>query len=404
MIIKPKVRGFICITTHPEGCAANIKEQIKYVKAQPPISAAPKNVLIIGSSTGYGLSSRIALAFGAKANTFGVYFERPPTDFKPASPGYYNTLATEHYAREAGLYADGFNGDAFCHNTKKKVIEILKESPMAPIDLIVYSLAAPKCVDPDTGDVFKSVLKTVGEPFISKSLDTDKKLITEVTIEPATEDEIEATIHVMGGSDWELWMSTLKEAGLLADGIKTVAYSYIGPEQTWPIYKEGTIGKAKQDLDKAAKKITSSLSSLNANAYVSVNKAIVTQASSAIPVVPLYISLLYRVMKEKGIHESAIEQCYRLFADRLYNNRDLQLDESGRIRIDDLEMRQDVQDAIKELWTKITSENLLKLSDFEGYREEFLKLFGFGFSGVDYNKEVTPEKLQNPVYCEHCNA
>lgn len=386
-IIKPKVRGFVCVTTHPEGCAFNIEEQIKYVQSQQPVENGPKKVLVIGSSTGYGLSSRITAAFACKADTFGVFFERPATDDKPASPGWYNSIALENAAHNAGLYAKSINGDAFSHDIKKQVIEILKNE-MGPVDLVVYSLASPRKTDPDTGETYKSVLRPIGKSFHSKTLDTDKKIVTDVSIEPASQEEIDATIKVMGGDDWELWMKALEEANLLAQGVVTVAYSYIGPEVTWDIYKNGTIGKAKEHLEQSAINITKMLANKQGQAFVSVNKALVTQASSAIPVVPLYISLLYKIMKENGTHEGCIEQMYRLFASRLYNQRNLQLDEAGRIRIDDWEMEPAVQAKIKELWPKVSTETLDQMADFAGYQKEFLKLFGFGIEQIDYDQDV----------------
>lgn len=386
-IMKPKVRGFVCVTTHPEGCAFNIEEQIQYIKSQQPIEDGPKNVLVIGSSTGYGLSSRITAAFGCNANTFGVFFERPASSDKPASPGWYNSIAFEKAAHSAGLYAKSINGDAFSHDIKKQVIDILKNE-MGQVDLVVYSLASPRKTDPDTGETYKSVLKPIGKSFHSKTLDTDKKIVTDVSIEPANDEEIDATIKVMGGEDWELWMKALEDANLLAPGVTSVAYSYIGPEVTWEIYKNGTIGRAKEHLEESAKKITKMLANKKGRAFVSVNKALVTQASSAIPVVPLYISLLYKIMKEKGTHEGCIEQMYRLFAERLYNDSDLQLDEGGRIRVDDWEMDPAVQIKIKELWPKVNTESLDQMSDFAGYQKEFLKLFGFGIDSIDYDKDV----------------
>lgn len=386
-IIKPKVRGFVCVTTHPNGCAFNIDEQIQYIKSQAPIENGPKNVLVIGSSTGYGLSSRVATAFGCNANTFGVFFERPSTSDKPASPGWYNSIAFEKAAHNAGLYGKSINGDAFSNDIKKQVIEILKND-MGPIDLVVYSLASPRKTDPDTGEVYKSVLKPIGKSFHSKTLDTDKKIVTDVSIEPATQEEIDATIKVMGGDDWELWIKALENAKLLAPNVTTVAYSYIGPEVTWDIYKNGTIGRAKEHLEQSARNITKMLASKHGRAFVSVNKALVTQASSAIPVVPLYISLLYKIMKEKGTHEGCIEQIYRLLAARLYNKGNLQLDDAGRIRIDDWEMEPTVQAKIKELWPKVTTESLDQMADFAGYQKEFLKLFGFGIDIIDYDKDV----------------
>lgn len=389
-VVSPRVRGFVCITAHPEGCAAHIREQIAYVKSRPAMKNGPKNVLVIGASTGYGLASRISAAFGAGANTFGVYFERPSANGKPASAGWYNTAAFEAEAKKAGLYAASMNGDAFSAEMKAQVVERLKKE-MPQIDLVVYSLAAPRRTDPATGEVYKSVLKTVGEPFVSKNLDTDKKLVNEVTIDPANDEEIKATVKVMGGEDWKLWIEALEAAGLLADGCQSVAYSYVGPSLTWPIYKDGSIGQAKKDLYAKAKEIDAILKIRRGRAFVSVNKAVVTQASSAIPVVPLYISILFKVMKAKGLHEDCIEQIQRLFETQMYNDNCLAYDEQGLVHIDDWEMRDDVQREVFEIWPKVSTENLLELTDFVGYQEGFLKLFGFGLPGVDYSAEVEVE-------------
>lgn len=388
MIVKPKIRGFICITSHPDGCAANVQEQIDYVKSQPKVEGGPKNVLVIGSSAGYGLASRIVPAFSSGANTLGLFFEKPGSEKRTGSAGWYNTAAFEKAATAEGLFAKSLNGDAFSHDLKKQAIDIIK-ADMGKIDLVVYSLASPRRTDPDTGETYSSVLKTTGGDYTNKTLNTDKGEVSEVTIGAATEEEIEATIKVMGGEDWELWMDALTEADVLADGVKTVAYSYIGPELTWPIYTDGTIGQAKKDLEKSCAKLNDKLAALNGEAYVSVNKALVTQASSAIPVVPLYISILYKEMKAKGLHEGCIEQIQRLFADRLHSD-DPQLDEAGRIRIDDWEMRDDIQAAVAESWKKINNENFADLADFQGYQDEFLRLFGFGIDGVDYEAETDP--------------
>ena len=392
MIVKPKIRGFVCITAHPEGCEAHVQEQIRYVKSQPPIAGpnAPKNVLIIGASTGYGLASRIALAFGAHASTVGVFFERPSQNGKPASAGWYNAAAFEKAAHAEGLYAKSFNGDAFSHELKDAVIKQIKED-LEQIDLVIYSLASPRRTDPNNGETYKSALKPVGETFQCKTLDTDKKVITDIQIDPANEDDIEQTRKVMGGEDWELWMDALGKAGVLSRNATTVAYSYIGPEQTWPIYKNGTIGLAKEDLEKSAKKIHKDLEPLGGRAYVPVNKALVTQASSAIPVVPLYISLLYKVMKDRGTHEGCIEQMVRLFRTQLYSAEGPELDPKGRVRVDDWEMAPEVQQAVATLWPKVTTETLEGLSDFKGYQHEFMKLFGFDIEGVDYEKDVEVE-------------
>lgn len=390
MIIKPKIRGFICTTSHPEGCAAHVQEQIDYVKGQGSIDGGPKSVLVIGSSAGYGLASRIVPAFGSGAATLGLFFEKPGTEKRPGSAGWYNTAAFEKAAQEEGLFAKSLNGDAFSHELKSQAIEIIKNEMGGKIDLVVYSLASPRRTDPDTGDVFKSVLKTTGGDFTNKNLNTDKGEIEEVTIGAANEEEIAHTIKVMGGEDWEFWMKALDEAGVLAEGVKTVAYSYIGPKLTWPIYTDGTIGQAKKDLEASCARLNASLSEkFGGSAFVSVNKALVTQASSAIPVVPLYISILYKVMKEKGTHEGCIEQIQRLFSDRLYSG-DPQLDEAGRIRLDDWEMREEIQEAVAVAWEKVTTESINELTDFDGYQEEFLKLFGFGLDGVDYDAETDP--------------
>ncbi len=389
MIVSPKIRGFICITSHPDGCAANVQEQINYVKSQPKVENGPKNVLVIGSSAGYGLASRIVPAFSSGANTLGLFFEKPGTEKRTGSAGWYNTAAFEKAATAEGLFAKSLNGDAFSHDLKKQAIDII-QNEMGKIDLVVYSLASPRRTDPDTGEVYSSVLKTTGGDYTNKTLNTDKGEVSEVTIGAATPEEIENTIKVMGGEDWELWMNALADADVLADGVKTVAYSYIGPELTWPIYTDGTIGQAKKDLEKSCTKLNQALSSLKGSAFVSVNKALVTQASSAIPVVPLYISILYKEMKAKGLHEGCIEQIQRLFANRLYSS-DTQLDEAGRIRIDDWEMRDDIQAAIAESWEKISNENFAELADFKGYQDEFLRLFGFGMNGVDYDAETDPE-------------
>ncbi len=390
MIVSPKIRGFICTTSHPDGCAANVQEQINFVKAQPKIENGPKNVLVIGASAGYGLASRIVPAFGAGANTLGIFFEKPGSEKRPGSAGWYNTAAFEKAATAEGLIAKSLNGDAFSHELKAQALDIIKNEMGGKVDLVVYSLASPRRTDPDTGEVFKSVLKTTGGDYTNKTLNTDKGEITEVTIGAASQEEIDDTVKVMGGADWELWINALADAGALAEGVKTVAYSYIGPELTWPIYTDGTIGMAKKDCERACAAINAKLSeSLGGSAYVSVNKALVTQASSAIPVVPLYISILYKEMKAKGIHEGCIEQIQRLMADRLYSD-DPQLDDEGRIRVDDWEMRDDIQAAIAESWQSISNENFSELADFEGYQADFLKLFGFGLDGVDYNADTDP--------------
>ncbi|MFT5883465.1 MAG: enoyl-[acyl-carrier protein] reductase/trans-2-enoyl-CoA reductase (NAD+) [Crocinitomicaceae bacterium] len=390
MIVKPKIRGFICTTSHPDGCAAHVQQQIDYVKSKPKIENGPKNVLVIGASTGYGLASRIVPAFGAGANTLGLFFEKPGSEKRTGSAGWYNTAAFEKAATAEGLFAKSLNGDAFSNELKQQAIDIIKNDMDGKIDLIVYSLASPRRTDPNTGEVYKSVLKTTGGEYTNKTLNTDKGEVDEVTIGAATAEEIDNTVKVMGGEDWEFWINALAEADVLAEGVKTVAYSYIGPELTWPIYTDGTIGQAKKDVEKSCAKIDAQLKQkFNGEAFVSVNKALVTQASSAIPVVPLYISILYKEMKAKGIHEGCIEQIERLFSERLYT-ADRKLDDAGRIRIDDLEMRDDIQASVAEIWSSVSNENFTDVADFKGYKDEFLKLFGFGIDGVDYDAEADP--------------
>ena len=390
MIVEPKVKGFLCITAHPEGCAENVREQIAYVKSKGEIKDGCKSALIIGASTGYGLASRITAAFGCGAATVGVFFERPGDSARqrPASAGWYNTAEFTKQANAAGLYCANINADAFSDECKKQAIDAIKKSPLGKVDLIVYSLASPRRTDPKTGEVYKSVLKAVGEPRKDKSLDTDKAQVIEVTVPAATEREVFETVKTMGGEDWELWINALDEAGVIAEGCTSLAYSYIGPELTYPIYRSGTIGLAKKDLEAAANRIDATLKLKRGKAFISVNKALVTQASSAIPVVPLYISILYKVMKEKGVHEGCIEQIQRLFSTQLYNDNCLDFDDDGRVRIDNLELRDDVQKAVFEIWPKVTTENLNELTDFAGYKKEFLKLFGFGLPNVDYKKDV----------------
>ncbi len=388
MIIAPKIRGFICTTAHPEGCAKHVAEQIAVVKSRGLIENGPKKVLVIGSSTGYGLSSRIAAAFGSNAATIGVFFEKPGEPDRCGTAGWYNSAAFENEAAAAGLYAKSFNGDAFSDAVKAEVIEAIKED-LGTVDLVVYSLASPRRTDPKSGEVYKSVLKPVGESYTAKNLNTTTGVVNEITIEPAEGDDIPQTIAVMGGEDWELWTDALLEAGVLAEGVQTVAYSYIGPEVTWPIYKNGTIGKAKEDLERVQRALDTKLAPLNGKAWVSVNKALVTQASSAIPVVPLYISLLYKVMKADGTHEDTIEQMDRLLRDRLYNGNP-QPDEAGRIRVDDWEMAPAVQELVGKRWSEVDTDNLSELGDFAGYQSSFLRLFGFGLTGVDYAAESDP--------------
>ena len=388
-VVKPKIRGFICTTAHPDGCAAHVQEQIDYVKSQPPLEKGPKRVLVIGSSTGYGLASRIVPAFGGGASTIGVFFEKEPSGNKTASAGWYNSVAFEEAAKAEGIYARSFNGDAFSSEIKQRVIRAIQHD-LGQVDMVIYSLASPRRTDPETGEVYKSCLKPTGDTYTEMNLNTDKGVLEEVTIEPASEDEIAATVKVMGGEDWKLWIDAMKEADVLADDFKTVAYSYIGPEVTWPVYTDGTIGRAKEHLEATAADMNDEHG--EKTALVSVNKALVTQASSAIPVVPLYISILYKIMKEKGTHEGTIEQIQRLFADHYDAEQGPQLDEKGRVRIDDWEMAEDVQAKVKEVWAKVSTENLGELTDFESYQSEFLKLFGFGLDGVDYDAETETDR------------
>jgi enoyl-[acyl-carrier protein] reductase/trans-2-enoyl-CoA reductase (NAD+) len=385
MIVSPKIRGFICTTAHPEGCAKHVHEQIAVVKGRGPIGNGPKKVLVIGSSTGYGLSSRIAAAFGSGAATMGVFFERPGSEDKTATAGWYNTVAFEREAKAAGLYARSFNGDAFSDEMKQEVITALK-ADLGQVDLVIYSLASPRRTDPKTAEVYKSVLKPIGEVYTNKTLNTGNGAVDQVTIEPAEGDDIEQTVKVMGGEDWEMWIDAMMAAGVLAEGVQTVSYSYIGPEVTWPIYKNGTIGKAKEDLETVQRSLDVKLAKISGKAWVSVNKALVTQASSAIPVVPLYISLLYKVMKAAGNHEDTIEQMDRLLRERLYNGNP-QPDEAGRIRVDDWEMSPEIQELVGKRWQEVCTENLNELADFEGYQSSFLRLFGFGLEGVDYSAD-----------------
>lgn len=388
MIIQPRVRGFICLTSHPEGTAQHIKNQIDYVKSQGKINNGPKKVLVIGASTGFGLASRITAAYGSDAATVGVFFEKPAAPGKPGTAGWYNTAAFEKEAHAAGLYAKSINGDAFSDDIKQQTIDLIK-ADLGQVDLVIYSLASPRRTHPKTGVAHASVLKPIGQSFTNKTVDFHTGVISDISIQPVdNEEDIANTIAVMGGEDWKFWIEELKEAGVLAEGVKTVAYSYIGPELTYPIYRNGTIGKAKDDLESTVTILNDMLKDLNGISYVSVNKALVTQSSSAIPVVPLYISFLYKVMKEKGIHEGTIEQMHRLFAERLYNNNTPALDEKGRIRVDDLEMRADVQAEVDALWQKATTENLEEISDIKGYRDDFFNLFGFNFDNIDYDADT----------------
>ncbi|MBT1443196.1 trans-2-enoyl-CoA reductase family protein [Shewanella sp. JM162201] len=392
MIIKPKIRGFICTTTHPVGCEANVLEQINLTKARGPIANGPKRVLVVGSSSGYGLSSRIAAAFGSGAATIGVFFEKPGTDSKPGTAGWYNTAAFDKFAKAEGLYSKSINGDAFSHEAKAKVIELIK-ADLGQIDMVVYSLASPVRKLPDSGELVRSSLKPIGQPYSSTAVDTNKDTIIEASVEPATEQEIADTVTVMGGQDWELWINALNDAGVLADGCKTVAYSYIGTELTWPIYWHGALGKAKMDLDRAAHALNDKLAAKGGSANVAVLKSVVTQASSAIPVMPLYIAMVFKKMRAEGLHEGCMEQILRMFSERLYkaDGSAAEVDEDNRLRLDDWELRDDIQQHCRDLWPQITTENLSELTDYLEYKAEFIKLFGFGIDGIDYDADVNPE-------------
>ncbi len=391
MIIKPKIRGFICTTTHPTGCDLNIKQQIEFTQQKGAIENGPKKVLVIGASSGYGMSSRIAAAFGSGAATIGVFFEKAATERKTGTAGWYNSAAFEKYAAEAGLYAKSINGDAFSNEARDQVIQLIKDD-LGEIDMVVYSLASPVRKMPDSGEVIRSVLKPIGETYHSTAIDTSRDAIINAEIEPANEAEIADTVTVMGGEDWELWINALSDAGVLADNARTVAYSYIGSDITWPIYWHGALGKAKEDVDRAAHALNTKLAPKGGGANVAVLKSVVTQASSAIPVMPLYLSMVFKVMRQEGVHEGCMDQIYRLFAERLYNNLNPAelVDDSNRLRLDDWELREDVQQACRDLWPQITSENLFETSDYQLYKNEFLKLFGFGIDGIDYEADVDP--------------
>ncbi len=398
MIIKPKIRGFICTTTHPTGCEANVREQVAYTKAQGQIKNGPKRVLVIGSSSGYGLSSRIAAAFGSGASTLGVFFEKPASERKTGTAGWYNAAAFEKVAKEEGLYAKSINGDAFSHEARAKTIELIKQD-LGDIDMVIYSLASPVRKMPDSGEVIRSSLKPIGNPYRSTAIDTNKDVITEAEIEPATEQEVKDTTTVMGGEDWELWINALSDAGVLAEGCKTVAYSYIGTDITWPIYWHGALGKAKEDLDRAASELNQKLQATGGSANVAVLKSVVTQASSAIPVMPLYLAMVFKIMQAQGLHEGCMQQIHRMFSSQLFKDDASApaLDETNRLRLDDWELRDEVQDACRELWPSVTTENLFEVTDYQLYKDEFLKLFGFGVEGIDYDADVSPVVDFEPI-------
>lgn len=389
MIIKPRTRGFICTTSHPEGCARQVQQQIEYVQAHPTING-PQNVLVVGASTGYGLASRIVAAFGAQANTVGVYRPSSGSEKRTASAGWYNSAAFEKEAVAAGLKSFSVTGDAFSSETKDKTVELIR-TELGQVDLVIYSVASARRIDPQTGEMVNSVLKPIGKPYTNQTLNFHTGEVSQITIEQATEDEVRDTVTVMGGDDWEQWIHALRDAGVLADHATTIAYSYIGSELTQAVYRDGSIGRAKDHLEATALQLNDQLAIGGGRAYVCVSKGLVTQSSSAIPVVPLYISALYKVMKEKGIHEGCIEQTYRLFTERLYTEEGTPVDEKGRIRIDDWELREDVQEEVTKIWNQLTTANVNELTDLEGYRREFFQLFGFECDGVDYEAEVNPD-------------
>ena len=390
MIVQPKIRGYICTTAHPIGCSVHVQDQIDYVKSKGVIDGGPKKVLVIGASTGYGLASRIVAAFGCGAATIGVFFERPAETKRTATAGWYNSVAFQKHARKAGLYATSINGDAFSDEIRQQTIELIKKD-LGQVDCVIYSLASPRRTHPKTGVVYKSVLRPKGLGYTNKSIDFEKNEVIEVSLPAATQDEIDQTVMVMGGEDWQMWMEALSASGVLAKGAVTVAYSYIGPDVTTPVYRNGTIGAAKDHLEETAHTLDQLMKKFDGRAFVSVNKALVTQSSSAIPFIPLYFVLLMKVMKKKNIHEDCIHQIYRLFSDRLFRHRPLiqvPVDEKGRIRVDDWEMRQDVQDEVSALWNNVSTDNVRNIADVSGYESDFLKLFGFGFSAVNYNEDV----------------
>ncbi|MBU9197957.1 trans-2-enoyl-CoA reductase family protein [Burkholderia gladioli] len=389
MIIKPRVRGFICVTTHPVGCEANVKEQIDYVVKQGPIANGPKKVLVIGSSTGYGLAARISAAFGSQADTLGVCFERPGSETKPGTAGWYNSAAFEKFAKAEGRYARTINGDAFSDDVKRVTIDTIK-ADLGQVDLVVYSLASPRRTHPKTGVVHNSTLKPIGKSVAFRGLDTDKEVIKDTVLEPASQEEIDNTVAVMGGEDWQMWIDALNQAGVLAPGAKTTAFTYLGEQITHDIYWNGSIGAAKKDLDKTVIGLRETLSATGGDARVAVLKAVVTQASSAIPMMPLYLSLLFKVMKEAGTHEGCIEQVYGLLHDTMYGSTP-HIDEDGRLRADYKELDPQVQGKVQALWNQVTNENLYELTDFAGYKHEFLRLFGFEIAGVDYDADVNPD-------------
>ena len=388
MVIKPRVRGFLCTTTHPTGCAANVKSQIEYVKGHGTVANGPKKVLVIGASTGYGLASRITAAFGSGADTLGLFFEKPGSDKKTGTAGWYNSAAFHQFAEAEGLYAKSINGDAFSDQIKQVTIDTIK-ADLGQVDMVVYSLASPRRQHPITGQVYNSTLKPIGKNVVQQGVDTNKNIIKEFTIEAATQEEIDNTVAVMGGEDWQMWIDALQAAGVLAPGCQTTAYTYVGEAVTRDIYWDGTIGAGKKDLDKKVIGIRETMQKVGGDARVSVLKAVVTQASAAIPVMPLYLGLLFKVMKQQGTHEGCIEQIDLLFRESLCGDKP-QMDEVGRLRADYKEIEPQVQREVEQLWSQINDDNLDDISDMQGYMEEFLRLFGFGVAGVNYDAEVSP--------------
>jgi len=387
MVIEPKIRGFICLTAHPAGCRGNVKDQIDYVLSKGKVTTGKKRVLVIGASTGFGLASRIVSAFGSDAATIGVMFEKKSDNGRTATSGWYNTAAFEEFAGANGLYAKSINGDAFSDEVRNETLDLIAKD-LGQIDMVIYSVASPRRMHPKTGVVYKSVLKPIGKEFQSITLDVHSGKISDITIEPAVEQEVEDTVNVMGGEDWSLWIAALLERKLLAPGAVTIAYSYIGPKITESMYRQGSIGRAKDHLENTAKQLSQQLQAIGGNAYVSVNKALVTQSSSAIPVIPLYITLLYKSMKTAGLHEGCIEQIYRMYKDRLFTNSSVVCDAAGRIRMDDWELQEAVQADVQERWTRVNTTTLPEIGDINGYRYEFMRLFGFGVTGVDYQEDV----------------
>ncbi|MGO9413392.1 MAG: enoyl-ACP reductase FabV [Spirochaetia bacterium] len=384
MRIERRIRGAVCLSVHPHGCEEHVREQVAYIRSRPAPAGGPRKVLIIGASTGYGLASRITAAFGNRADTVGVFFERPADDERTASAGWYNSAFFEEEARAEGLNAWSLNGDAFTDEVKKQTLELVAKRT-GPVDLVIYSLAAPR------RGQFTSSLRPISQPFTGKTVNFQTGQVYETTVPPATEEEIRGTVAVMGGEDWQLWITALREAGLLAPGAITLAYSYIGSPALAAIYRKGTIGMAKEHLEATARAMNGELEkAIGGRAIVAVNKAVVTLASAAIPFVPLYIALLYKVMKERGTHEGCIEQMNRLFRDRLYTGGPIPVDEAGRIRLDERELDPTVQEKVRELFAQVTTENLPQLSDFEGYRKELSRICGFDSPGVNYTEDVDP--------------